>query len=51
MSNVVIRNARHPLFGDAQSFLSLFLVVLSGLLAARYFYMAIGRARRNQIAA
>jgi hypothetical protein len=48
---LVIRNARHPLFGDAQSFLSLFLVVLSGLLAARYFNMAIGRARRSQIAA
>jgi hypothetical protein len=44
---LVIRNARHPLFGDAQSFLSLFLVVFGVLLAARHFQIAIRKARQQ----
>jgi hypothetical protein len=49
--SLVIRNPRHPLFSDAQSGLSVFLVVLCGAVAAGYIVRVIGKLRQTQAAA
>jgi hypothetical protein len=48
---LVIRNARHPLFSDVQSGLSVFLAVLCAVLLVRYAVMALGKARQPQASA
>lgn len=48
---LVIRNDRHPLFADAQSWTTLFLLTAAALLAARHFHLAIRKARPRQVAA
>ena len=48
---LVIRNDRHPLFADAQSWTTLFLLTAAALLAARHFRLAIRKAGRRQVAA
>lgn len=42
---LVMRNGRHPLFGDAQSFLNVFLAIVAAGLAAHYLVIAIRKAR------
>jgi hypothetical protein len=49
--SLVIRNARHPLFGDVQSDMSVFLLVMCAVMAVRYSARAIGKAREAQAAA
>jgi hypothetical protein len=49
--SLVIRNPRHPLFSDAQSGLSVFLLVLCATLAIVYVVRAIGKVRGTQAAA
>ena len=49
--SLVISNARHPLFSDVQSGLSVFLLVMCAILAARYFALAIGKVRQMQAVA
>ena len=46
--SLYIRDPRHPLFSDAQSDLSVFLVVLSSIMAIRYLGLAIGKMRQKQ---
>jgi hypothetical protein len=48
---LVIRNERHPLFGDAQSYTTLFLLTVAALLAARHFHLAIRKAGPRQVSA
>jgi hypothetical protein len=49
--SLVIRNARHPLFSDVQSDLSVFLLVLCAIMLVRYGALAIGKVRHPQVAA
>ena len=44
--SLVMRNARHPLFGDGESYLLLFVVLALALPAASYFALAIRKARQ-----
>jgi hypothetical protein len=46
--SLVIRNPHHPLFSDVQSGLSVFLLVLSGSMAAGFFVRAKGTLRQTQ---
>jgi membrane-associated HD superfamily phosphohydrolase len=48
---LVIRNARHPLFSDVQSGLSIFIAAVCAAAAIGYFVRAIGKARQTQTAA
>jgi hypothetical protein len=48
MFSLIVRNSRHPLFSDAQSDLSVFLVVLCAVMAVRYVGLAIGKVRQRQ---
>jgi len=45
---LVIRNPHHPLFSDVQSGLSVFILVLSGAMAAGFFVRAMGKLRQTQ---
>jgi hypothetical protein len=42
---LVIRNARHPLFSDAQSFINLFVVILAAGLVLKYLLIALDKRR------
>jgi hypothetical protein len=44
--SLVIRNARHPLFSDVQSDLSVFLLVLGAVLTLRYLALAIAKVEQ-----
>ncbi len=46
--SLVIRNTHHPLFSDVQSGLSVFILVLSGAMAAGFFVRAKGKLRQTQ---
>jgi hypothetical protein len=47
---LVIGNATHPLFSDAQSFLNLYLVIMAAGLAVHYFVIALRKLRRKKVA-
>jgi len=47
---LVMRNARHPLFSDLQSFVSMLVVVLAAGLAVHYLVVAIRKMRQNPAA-
>jgi hypothetical protein len=47
---LVLRNARHPLLSDVQSYLSLFTVVVAAGLAAYYLYLAVRKIRERRAA-
>jgi tryptophan-rich sensory protein len=47
---LVIGNARHPLFSDAQSFLNLYLVILAAGAAVHYFVIALRNLRQKRVA-
>ena len=49
--SLAIRNPRHPLFSDGQSDLSVFLLILSAIMAIRYLRLAIGKAQQKQVVA
>jgi hypothetical protein len=48
--SLVVRNARHPLFSDLQSFLNMFTAVVAAGLAIHYLVMAIRKMRQNPAA-
>jgi hypothetical protein len=48
---LVVRNARHPLFSDVQSGLSVFVLVLSGIITVGYLALAIRKVQQTQTAA
>jgi hypothetical protein len=48
--SLVVRNARHPLFSDLQSFLNMFTVVVAAGLAIHYLVMAIRKLRQSPAA-
>ncbi len=45
--SLVVRNARHPMFSDAQSCISVFVVVMSLVLMVRFAAIAIGKLRQR----
>jgi hypothetical protein len=45
---LVLRNARHPLFSDVQSYLSLFTAVVAAGLAAYYLTLAVRKIRERR---
>jgi hypothetical protein len=47
---LVLRNARHPLLSDVQSYLSLFTAVVAAGLAAYYLYLAVRKIRERRAA-
>jgi hypothetical protein len=47
---LVTRNARHPLFSDVQSYMSLFTAVLAAGLAAYYLVLAVRKLRQQPTA-
>jgi hypothetical protein len=47
---LALRNARHPLFGDVQSYVSLFTAVVAAGLAAYYLYLALRKTRERRAA-
>ena len=49
--NLVIRNARHPLFSDVQSYLNAFTLIMAVGLAAYYLVLAIRKLRQKEVAA
>jgi len=48
---LVSRNARHPLFGDAQSYVALFTGFLAAGLAAYYLVLAVRKLKARRVAA
>jgi len=48
--SLVVRNARHPLFSDLQSFVSMFVVVVAAGLVVHYLVIAIRKMRQNAVA-
>lgn len=49
--SLVVRNARHPLFGDTQSYVNLFTAIVAAGLAAYYLGIALRKLRRKPAAA
>ena len=49
--NLVIRNGRHPLFSDVQSYLNAFTLMMAVGLATYYFAVAIRKLRQKEAAA
>jgi hypothetical protein len=49
--SLAIRNARHPLFSDVQSGVSVFMLALCAFMLVRFAIMAIRKARQTQSAA
>jgi hypothetical protein len=47
---LIIRNARHPLFSDAQSFFSLYLVIMAAGFAVHYLVIALRKFRQKKVA-
>jgi tryptophan-rich sensory protein len=47
---LIIRNARHPLFSDAQSFVSLYLVIMAAGFAVHYLVIALRKFRQKKVA-
>jgi hypothetical protein len=47
---LVIRNARHPLFSDAQSFVNLFAAIMAAGLAVHYLVIALRKVRQRKVA-
>jgi hypothetical protein len=47
---LVIRNATHPLFSDAPSFINLYLVILFAGVAVHYFVIALRKVRQKRVA-
>ena len=50
VSILVIRNGRHPLFGDVQSYLNLFTAVVAAGSVAHYVVIAIRKVGQKQAA-
>jgi hypothetical protein len=47
---LVVRNARHPLFSDALSFINLFVAIVAAGLAVHYLLIALRKARQQALA-
>jgi tryptophan-rich sensory protein len=47
---LIIRNARHRLFSDAQSFISLYLVIMAAGFAVHYLVIALRKFRQKKVA-
>ena len=47
VAGLVIRNARHPLFSDAQSFISLFVAIVAAGLVLQYFLIALRKLSKR----
>ena len=45
---LVVRNVRHPLFGDVQSFVSVFMAIVAAGLAVHYLLIAIRKIRSKE---
>lgn len=49
--NLVIRNGRHPLFSDVQSYLNAFTLIIATGLAVYYFVLAVRKLRQKEAVA
>ena len=48
--SLLIRNARYPLFSDAQSFINLFVAIMAAGLAVHYLVIALRKVRQKAVA-
>jgi hypothetical protein len=48
ISSLVIRNGRHPLFGDVESYLSFITATVAASLAIHYLLLAIRKVRQHE---